>query len=97
MGGPWEFLLDLAFFSLQELYSLMRQQKSCTVYIAWDELPTEVYHYYEIKAGFRSRFDPTSILLTDAALVHPGHKHLNWLTPVMLQSNLRRNCLTLQV
>eukprot|EP00731_Ephydatia_muelleri_P017596 Em0010g694a len=49
---------------------------------AWDELPTEVYQcYLELKAGFRSRFDPTSFLLTDAALVHPGHKSLNWLTP----------------
>ena len=33
------------------------------------------------EAGFRSRFDPTSFLLTDAALVHPGHKSLSWLTP----------------
>ena len=41
---------------------------------AWDELPTEVYHcYLELKAGFRSRFDPTSFLFTDAPLVHPDH------------------------
>ena len=37
--------------------------------------------YLELKAGFRSRFDPTSLLFTDASLVHPGHKSLNWLTP----------------
>ena len=29
----------------------------------------------------RLDFDPTALLLTVAALVHPGHKSLNWLTP----------------
>ena len=28
-----------------------------------------------------SKVDSTSFLLIDAALVHPGHKSLNWLTP----------------
>eukprot|EP00731_Ephydatia_muelleri_P029026 Em0020g670a len=31
--------------------------------------------------GFGKRFDLTSALLTDAALVHPGHKSLSWLPP----------------
>ena len=33
-----------------------------------------------MKSGFQTRFDPFSHLLTDAALVHPGHKNLSWLT-----------------
>ncbi|KAL5502127.1 hypothetical protein EMCRGX_G008851 [Ephydatia muelleri] len=48
----------------------------------WGELPTEVYQcYLDLKTGFKTRFDPTAVLLTVAALVHPGHKSLNWLTP----------------
>ena len=41
----------------------------------WGELPTEVYQcYLDLKTGFKTRFDPTAVLLTVAALVHPGHK-----------------------
>ena len=48
----------------------------------WGELPTEVYQcYLDLKTGFKTRFDPTAVLLTVAALVHLGHKSLNWLTP----------------
>lgn len=48
----------------------------------WDELPTEVYQcYLDLKTGFKTRFDPTAVLLTVAAIVHPGHNSLNWLTP----------------
>ena len=33
-----------------------------------------------LRDGFRTRFDPTLQLYTSAALVHPGHKNLSWLT-----------------
>ena len=47
----------------------------------WNHLPSEVYEcYLLLKSGFLTRFDPLSHLLTDTALVHPGHKNLSWLT-----------------
>ena len=48
----------------------------------WDELPSEVYEcYLSLKTGFKTRLNPSSFLLTDAVLVHPGHKSLSWLEP----------------
>ena len=48
---------------------------------SWNHLPSEVYEcYLLLKSGFLTRFDPLSHLLTDAALVHPGHKNLSRLT-----------------
>ena len=36
----------------------------------WDELPSEVYEcFLSLKTGFKTRFNPSSFLLTDAALV----------------------------
>ena len=46
----------------------------------WVDLPSEVYEcFLSLQTGFKSRFNPCSFLLTDAALVHPGHKSLSWL------------------
>ncbi|KAL5503543.1 hypothetical protein EMCRGX_G010508 [Ephydatia muelleri] len=48
---------------------------------SWNHDPSEVYEcYLLLKSGFLTRFDPLSHLLTDAALVHPGHKNLSRLT-----------------
>ena len=48
----------------------------------WEDLPEEVFDCYtSLKEGFGKRFDLSSALLTDAALVHPGHKSLSWLPP----------------
>ena len=51
----------------------------------WNQLPSEVFEcYLFLKSGFKTRFQPSKHLLTDAALdlVHPGHKNLSWLSGV---------------
>ena len=48
--------------------------------VLWKDLPKEVFDCYaSIKDGFKKRFNLSLALLTDAALVHPGHKNLSWL------------------
>ena len=57
----------------------------------WDELPSEVYEcFLSLKTGFKTRFNPSSFLLTDAALVHPGHKSLSWLEPTGREEALQQ-------
>eukprot|EP00731_Ephydatia_muelleri_P018591 Em0011g631a len=57
----------------------------------WDELPSEVYEcFLSLKTGFKTRFNPSSFLLTDAALVHPGHKSLSWLEPTRREEALQQ-------
>ena len=53
----------------------------------WNHLPSEVYECYLLLKI--TRFDPLSHLLTDAALVHPGHKNLSWLVAQKAQAHAR--------
>ena len=57
----------------------------------WDELPSKVYEcFLSFKTGFKTRFNPSSFLLTDAALVHPGHKSLSWLEPTRWEEAIQQ-------
>ncbi|KAL5510791.1 hypothetical protein EMCRGX_G006393 [Ephydatia muelleri] len=57
----------------------------------WDELPSEVYEcFLSLKTGFKTRFNPSSFLLTDAALVHSGHKSLSWLEPTRREEAIQQ-------
>ncbi|KAL5473994.1 hypothetical protein EMCRGX_G028564 [Ephydatia muelleri] len=57
----------------------------------WDELPSEVYEcFLSLKTGFKTRFNPSSFLLTNAALVHPGHKSLSWLEPTRREEAIQQ-------
>ena len=57
----------------------------------WDELPSEVYErFLSLKAGFKARFNPSSFLLTGAALVHPGHNSLSWLEPTRREEAIQQ-------
>ena len=49
----------------------------------WNQLPFEGFEcYLSLKSGFKTRFQPSKHLLTDAALVHSRHKNLSWLSGV---------------
>ena len=41
-------------------------------------------------SGFKTRFNPSSFLLTDAALVHPDHKSLSWLEPTRREEAIQQ-------
>ena len=57
----------------------------------WNKLPSEVYEcFLSIKTGFKTRFNQSSFLLTDAALVHPGHKSLSWLEPTRREEAIQQ-------
>ena len=53
--------------------------------------PSEVYEcFLSLKTGFKMRFNPSSFLQTDAALVHPGHKSLSWLEPTRREEAIQQ-------
>ena len=57
----------------------------------WNQLPSEVYEcFLSIKTGFKTRFNQSSFLLTDAALVQPGHKSLSWLKPTRREEAIQQ-------
>ena len=48
--------------------------------------------FLSLKAGFKTRFNPSSLLLNVAALVLPGHKYLSWLEPTIRDELLIQFC-----
>ena len=46
--------------------------------------------FLSLRTGFKTRFNPSSFLLTDAALVHPGHKSLSWLEPTRREEAIQQ-------
>ena len=46
--------------------------------------------FLSLKTGFKMRYNPSSFLLTDAALVHPGHKSLSWLEPTRREEAIQQ-------
>ena len=75
---------DMCVVHAQNVYTCTSQSEyfSFAGVRKWNELPSEVYEcFLSLKTGFRTRFNPSSFLLTDAPLVHPGHKSLSWLEP----------------
>ena len=67
------------FRNLTPFYEILNPLPHLDV-VLWKDLPKEVFDCYaSIKDGFKKRFNLSLALLTDAALVHPGHKNLSWL------------------